>query len=312
LALPNLLAPLPPALATLVLGDKPGSTMAAIEEAAEHMVEQYEEEFVSSATCFSFEVPVGVKAGVQMKVKAPDGVQLHIPMTASFRTGDKIIMNKNVETGKWGIKQVERPSISVEPNGQVTRRNAEQLQRDMEEPNVCTVSLNTSKGEIKLRIVPSWAPKGAQRFLQLVTDEYYSEVAIYRSVPNFLVQFGVISDQEKAAKYEPIQDDYIRGVPIQDGTVCFAAAGPNTRTATVCIFLGEYTQLGGNPWETPIGKVCPESMDTLHQIYTGYGDMPQCGGTGPDPIKLEAEGNDYITREFPLCDFIKSATWVMN
>jgi len=295
----------------LVARDRPVVTMAVVEQVADQVVEQYEES-VSTATCFSFEVPAGVKAGVQLKVKAPDGMQLHIPMTASFHEGDKIIMNKNTETGKWGIKQVERPSISVEPNGQVTRRSAAQLEKDMGESNVCTVCLKTSKGDIKLRIVPSWAPKGAQRFLQLVTDQYYSEVAIYRSVPDFLVQFGVISDQEKAAKYEPIQDDFIRGVPIQDGTVCFAASGPNTRTATVCIFLGEYTQLGGNPWETPIGKVCPDSMATLHSIHTGYGDMPQCGGTGPDPIKLEAEGNDYIKREFPLCDFLDSASWVMS
>ena len=26
----------------------------------------------------------------------------------------------------------------------------------------------------------------------------------------------------------------------------------------------------------------------LRSIFTGYGDMPQCGGTGPDPIQLQA------------------------
>ena len=25
----------------------------------------------------------------------------------------------------------------------------------------------------------------------------------------------------------------------------------------------------------------------LRSIYTGYGDMPQCGGSGPDPIQLQ-------------------------
>lgn len=57
----------------------------------------------------------------------------------------------------------------------------------------CTVDLATSKGAIKLRpeaascpwrlrVVPSWAPKGAQRFLQLVADKYYTDLAIYRAV----------------------------------------------------------------------------------------------------------------------------------
>jgi len=285
--------------------------------AEEHMeqsteVEEVEEGQVSVATAFSFEIPGGIQQGVKLKVRAPDNVMLEIPVSGKLQQGDRIVMKKDVETGKWGIKHVERPSISVEPNGQVTRRSDDQLEMDLSEANVCTVSLMTSKGELKLRIVPSWAPKGAQRFLQLVTDKYYSDVAVYRAVPDFLVQFGVISDQEKSAKYEPISDDLIRGVPIQDGSVCFAAAGPNTRTATVCIFLGDYPQLGGNPWETPIGKVCPESMAVLHSLHTGYGDMPQCGGGGPDPIVLEAEGNDYITRDFPLCDFVQSACWLAS
>lgn len=284
-------------------------------EAQTELAEEEEVQPSASDTIFAFDIPGGVTAGVTLKVKAPDGVLLHIPLPANVCEGDRMCMQKNTETGKWGIKHVVRselPAISVEPNGQVTRRSGVELERDLTDSNVCTVSLATTKGDIRLRIVPSWAPKGAQRFLQLVTDRYYADVAIYRAVPDFLIQFGVVSDQERVAKYEAISDDLIRGVPIEDGSVCFAAAGPNTRTATICIFLGEYPQLGGNPWETPIGKVCPESMGVLHSIYTGYGDMPQCGGSGPDPINLEAQGNDYITNEFPECDFVQSATWLMQ
>uniref|UniRef100_A0A7S0AJP8 PPIase cyclophilin-type domain-containing protein n=1 Tax=Pyrodinium bahamense TaxID=73915 RepID=A0A7S0AJP8_9DINO len=292
--------------------------MPAAEEAETlaHEQEEYEETPHASATMFMFDVPGGLQPGTVMKVTAPDSVVLHIPLPANVYAGDRMCMQKNAETGKWGIKHVVRgevpPAISVEPNGQVTRRSDAELEKDLIESNVCLVNLSTTKGDIRLRIVPSWAPKGAQRFLQLVTDKYYTDVAIYRAVSGFLIQFGVINDQEKAGRYEAISDDLIRGVPIQDGSVCFAAAGPNTRTATVCIFLGEFPQLGGNPWETPIGKVTTESMDVLHSIHTGYGDMPQCGGCGPDPINLEAEGNNYILDNFPECDFVKSASWVMS
>merc|ERR1712113_127587 len=102
------------------------------------------------------------------------------------------------------------------------------------------------------------APTGAKRFLELVTNKYYTDLAIYRAVPKFLVQFGVTNDEKRNSRYEAIPDDLIRGVPITEGTVCFAASGPNTRSAVLCIFLESFKQLGSNSWETPIGKVCPE------------------------------------------------------
>lgn len=288
--------------------------MSDIHETAQEQQEQVEDgaQPDQSDTLFAFDIPEKAKAGVTLKVKAPDGVLLNIPLPGNVLPGDRMTMQKSTATGKWGIKHVVRtkePEVAVEPNGQVTLRSGAQIERDLSAGNVCTVTVETSKGDLNIRIVPSWAPKGAQRFLQLVTDRYYTDVAVYRAVPDFLIQFGVVADRERSEKYEAITDDLIRGVPIQDGTVCFAAAGPNTRTATVCIFLSEYPQLGGNPWETPIGKVAPESMGVLHSIHTGYGDMPQCGGNGPDPIQLEAQGNDYIRDNFPKCDFVKAAHW---
>lgn len=201
-------------------------------------------------------------------------------------------------------KNALRPGQSTRPK---TRTKAE-LEADLAGPSVVTVQLNTTKGPIMLKIVPEWAPLGAERFLQLVDDGYYSEITIYRAVPKFLVQFGIVKDKSRTSKYKKIQDDPLCGVPIQDGTVIFAAAGGNTRKSTVCLFLGDYPQLGSSPWETPIGKVCPESMGTLHNIYTGYGDIPQCGGKGPDPHKLEELGNAYIASQFPKCDYVTGAS----
>jgi cyclophilin family peptidyl-prolyl cis-trans isomerase len=208
------------------------------------------------------------------------------------------------EDKKAASKSVSRPGQGVRPR---TRSKGE-LDKDLMDPSVVMVRLSTTKGEIMLKIVPNWAPLGAQRFLQLVDDGYYSEIAIYRAVPKFLVQFGIVKDKSRTGKYKKIQDDPLCGIPIQDGTVIFAAAGANTRKSTVCLFLGDYPQLGSSPWETPIGKVVPQSMTTLHSIFTGYGDIPQCGGKGPDPHKLEELGNDYIVREFPKCDYVTGAT----
>jgi len=261
---------------------------------------------------FAFDIPMGVAQGTFMKVQAPDKVMLNIACPQNVLPGDRMYMTKNLADGKWSIKNVVRnelPKVILEKSGMVQRKTATQLAADLADPTVCQVELETSKGPIKLRISPAWAPKGAQRFLQLVTNRYYTDLPVYRAVPGFLVQFGVTDDTARKGAYEAIKDDYPRGVPVEEGSICFAAAGPNTRTSTICIFLADFEELGRNPWETPIGKVCPESMGVLHSIFSGYGDMPQCGGTGPDPILLEERGNSYVRENFPECDFVKSAKW---
>jgi|Transcript_78651 cyclophilin family peptidyl-prolyl cis-trans isomerase len=293
---------------------------------------------------FAFKVP-NAPPGATMKVTAPDGLVLKIPLPKNIEAGMKLVMHKNEETGgAWRIKCAEAgdeepparqqapqqqqtsetptpspaPEAKKEPvprtvakasqGGRPRIRTKAELDADLSGRSVITVKLDTTKGPIIMKIVPQWAPLGAERFLQLVNDGYYSEIAIYRAVPKFLVQFGIVKDKARIGKYKKIQDDPLCGVPIQDGTVIFAAAGANTRKSTVCLFLGDYPQLGASPWETPIGKVVPESMSTLHSIYTGYGDIPQCNGKGPDPHKLEELGNSYIAEQFPKCDYVTGAS----
>jgi len=304
---------------------------------------------------FAFKVP-NAPPGATMKVTAPDGTVLKIPLPRNVEAGMKLVMHKTEEThGAWRIKNAEAgddeesparqqaPQVQVaqrqEPQatsqlpapaapeakkesvasrtvakasqgGRPRTRTKDELVADLSGPSVVTVKLDTSKGPIIMKVVPQWAPLGAERFLQLINDGYYSEIAIYRAVPKFLVQFGIVKDKARTGKYKKIQDDPLCGVPIQDGTVIFAAAGANTRKSTVCLFLGDYPQLGASPWETPIGKVEAESMSILHSIYTGYGDIPQCNGKGPDPHKLEELGNSYIAEQFPKCDYVTGASRV--
>eukprot|EP00437_Effrenium_voratum_P012345 CAMPEP_0181444084 /NCGR_PEP_ID=MMETSP1110-20121109/24884_1 /TAXON_ID=174948 /ORGANISM="Symbiodinium sp., Strain CCMP421" /LENGTH=280 /DNA_ID=CAMNT_0023568075 /DNA_START=45 /DNA_END=884 /DNA_ORIENTATION=+ len=275
------------------------------------LVEDHDDavEVVEEVTSFSFEIPDGVKAGVTLKVTAPDGVTLHIPLPQNILKGDKMVMVKSLE-GKWGIKHVVRAdAATVVASPQSRIKSREDVARDLSQPHVCNVHLRTTKGIIKLRVVPNWAPKGAQRFLQLVTDKYYTDLPVYRAVDTFLVQFGITGDPDRSEKYEAIEDDELRGIPILEGMVCFAAAAANSRQATVCLFLSDFPQLGKNSWETPFARVSEESFPVLRSIFTGYGDMPQCGGTGPDPIQLQDRGNSYITECFPECDFVESAEW---
>ena len=48
-------------------------------------------------------------------------------------------------------------------------------------------------------------------------------------------------------------------------------------------------------------------MDVVDKIYSGYGEgAPR--GKGPDQGRVQAEGNAYLSKDFPQLDGIKSAT----
>jgi len=259
---------------------------------------------------FAFTIPhCGPKA--KLRVTAPDGLVLQIPLPSQAAPGDELHLAKS-DDGKWGLHHIVKcgpgavpPALAATPG----MLSTEATERELTRPSALTVQLETTKGPLRLRLVPEWSPLGVERFMHMVDDNFYREVAIYRGIPNFLLQFGVVKDPARTSRYGKIRDDPLRGVPYLNGMVGFAAAGPNTRTCTICLFLGDVPSLGRNSVETPIGRVCPESLERLHSLHLP-GDIPQCGGSGPDPQKLAEEGNDYIAAYFLDCDFIVGASRV--
>jgi peptidyl-prolyl cis-trans isomerase A (cyclophilin A) len=178
------------------------------------------------------------------------------------------------------------------------------------------VQCRTTKGDIILSIYPEWAPKGAQRFLDLVNDNFFTgflffnssshsdnlDIALYRCVPNFLTQFGISDNPEKKHWHnEEILDDP-KNKPILKHYISYAGGGPNTRSTQLFIAFEDLDFLGKSPWEVPFGEVT-SGGDVVDSWYTGYGDMPPWG-KGPDQGKLHNRGNQYIRSEYPLIDFI--------
>lgn len=50
------------------------------------------------------------------------------------------------------------------------------------------------------KVYHSWSPLGAERFVGMVEDDFFTDVALFRCVKNFLVQFGVAPDPASAKK----------------------------------------------------------------------------------------------------------------
>eukprot|EP00600_Ochromonadales_sp_CCMP1393_P016885 CAMPEP_0175033220 /NCGR_PEP_ID=MMETSP0005-20121125/21866_1 /TAXON_ID=420556 /ORGANISM="Ochromonas sp., Strain CCMP1393" /LENGTH=435 /DNA_ID=CAMNT_0016293789 /DNA_START=71 /DNA_END=1378 /DNA_ORIENTATION=- len=179
------------------------------------------------------------------------------------------------------------------------------------------VCCNTTKGALNIEVHPTWAPRGAGRFLHMVRNGFFSAgggVALFRALNHFLVQFGLAGDPKVHKQYSKmgnLKDDFqwlpkgpanreVNGTKrFQRGYMSYAGGGKNSRgTQLIMTFEDNLGLGGGSPWEVPWGQVFGEvSFKTLAAIYTGYGEKPSQG-------KIMNQGNAYLKKEFPKLDYI--------
>jgi peptidyl-prolyl cis-trans isomerase A (cyclophilin A) len=173
-------------------------------------------------------------------------------------------------------------------------------------PPTFRARFETSAGTFTIQVHTDWAPQGADRFYTLVKSGYYDGARIFRVVPGFMAQFGISGDPKVWAVWRGrrIPDDPVRQSNTR-GMVSFATAGPNTRTAQVFVNFADNSPLDGQGF-APFGQVV-EGMDVVDKLFAGYGDGPP-QGRGPDQMRIWAQGNAYLQRDFPKLDYIKTAT----
>ena len=61
-------------------------------------------------------------------------------------------------------------------------------------PDEYTVKLVTSEGVVLADVVRAWAPRGADRFYNLVRANFFTDVAFFRVIAGFMAQTGVHGD----------------------------------------------------------------------------------------------------------------------
>ncbi|MBL4683675.1 MAG: peptidylprolyl isomerase [Nannocystaceae bacterium] len=172
-------------------------------------------------------------------------------------------------------------------------------------PETYRVKFETTQGTVVIEVHREWAPRGADRFYNLVKLGYFEDIAFFRAIDSFMVQFGIHGTPAvaRAWKDSPIVDDP-RIEANARGTISFANSGPDTRTTQVFVNYRDHRELDAMGF-TPFGEVV-EGMDVLDALYTGYGEGgPQ--STGPDQAKIERRGNAYLRKEFPKLDWLIKA-----
>lgn len=168
-------------------------------------------------------------------------------------------------------------------------------------PETYRVRFETNKGPFVVQVKRSLAPRGADRFYELVRIGYFTDVRFFRLVPNFVVQFGIHGDPRVNAVWDTaaIADDPIRASNA-DGSIAFAASGPHTRATQLFINTGNNARtLDGQRLFSPFGTVV-EGMAVVRALNAAHGEEP-------NPSKIVRQGNAYLQRWFPALDYITRA-----
>jgi len=176
-------------------------------------------------------------------------------------------------------------------------------------PDTFRVKMETTKGDVIVEVHREWAPLGADRFYNLVDAGFYNDVAFFRAIAGFMVQFGISGDPklQRTWNASPIADDPVMQSNLR-GYVTFAKkSAPNSRTTQIFVNYKDNVNLDAMGF-APFGQVV-EGMDVLDSLYKGYGEGgPR--GKGPIQPMMESRGNAYLKESFPKLDYVRTATVV--
>ena len=174
-----------------------------------------------------------------------------------------------------------------------------------EPPPAYRVNFATTKGAYTVQVYRPWGPNASDRLYQLVNSKFYDGVRFHRVIKKFVAQWGINPDPKTNSMWRMLKiPDDPQTHKNTRGTIAFAMNGPGTRSTQVFINLADNAMLDGQGF-VPFGEVI-DGMDVVDRISALYGDVAPFGA-GPNPTKIELVGNQYLDREFPRLDGIKTA-----
>jgi peptidyl-prolyl cis-trans isomerase A (cyclophilin A) len=167
-------------------------------------------------------------------------------------------------------------------------------------PATYKAKFETSKGAFVVQVTRAWAPKGADRFYNLVKNGFFDDVRFFRIVPGFVAQFGINGTPSVQAHWRgaAIPDDRVTQSN-KRGTIVFATSGPNSRTTQLFINFKDNARLDGMGF-APFGRVV-SGMNVVDALNAEYGEQP-------DQQAIQRQGNAYLVKNFPRLDYVKKAT----
>lgn len=128
------------------------------------------------------------------------------------------------------------------------------------------INIKTSRGDIKLDLLPEAAPGTVANFIQLIKIDFYTGKSFHRVVPNFVIQGGCPRGDGFGSLDYSIRSELPYMHYDSEGYVGMASAGNHTECTQFFITHSPTPHLDGN--YTIFAKVS-EGMDVVHQIEQG-------------------------------------------
>jgi peptidylprolyl isomerase len=146
-----------------------------------------------------------------------------------------------------------------------------------------TLRLETTKGNIVVRLRRDLAPNHVDRILTLAKEGFYNNVPFHRVIDGFMAQTGdgQRGDGTGGSKYPDLKQEFSK-VPYQRGVVGMARKGNSVDSANSQFFImfGESPSLNGQ--YTVVGEVL-SGMDVVDKLKKG--SQAQNGAVS-DPDKI--------------------------
>ena len=97
----------------------------------------------------------------------------------------------------------------------------------IDEAKTYRVTVESSKGQFALDLMPSLAPRTVNNFVNLARQGYYDGLTFHRYVPDFVIQGGDPTGTGSGGPGYKFEDEPVKG-SYREGAVAMANAGPNT------------------------------------------------------------------------------------
>jgi len=147
-----------------------------------------------------------------------------------------------------------------------------------------TLTLETTKGPIVIRLRADIAPQHATRLKTLAREKYYDNAPFHRVIPGFMAQSGdgERGDGTGKSKYPDLRAEF-SNVPFTRGVVGMARGAHSNDSANSQFFImfGEAPGLNGQ--YTVVGTVI-SGMDTVDKLKKGDPRIRDGAVTDPDRI----------------------------
>lgn len=170
-------------------------------------------------------------------------------------------------------------------------------------------TINTTLGQIKVKLFPEETPKTFENFTTHAKNGYYDGIIFHRVIKDFMIQGGDPQGTGRGGESiwgHSFEDEFHPDLHNIRGALCMANAGPNTNGSQFFIvqcdscdprFLSQmeqmgaeygfgpevvenYKALGGTPWldfkHSVFGQVCEgmDVVDAIADVNVGPQDKP--------------------------------------